>query len=971
MLSAKRGGDNQRKRSTFLKTKERSPYLRLGLDNPLLAGLLGLALLSATTLLITPGVLTRPRTLDDADVGRIARRDYRATRDFTYTEPDEAATEKKREEVAKAVLPVYDFNLDESKRIQEQISQAFEYMRALFRQYDERLAAAEAQEKPHDGEERAQGHQQNGKHSPKAGQAAKEDDAKVAAKAELEAWLAEELELRRPEFFRKLQQTLTPEEYGFLARHRFSQEMERHLEDLVSSVMQFKILTSIGPLKYHRDRGIRLRYMHGTTPGREEDVKDDFRDFISLQEALERLVVLARKTMKDVDPKIRDTLVDIAGRLVVANCVYDRSETKARQERARGSVQALAVTKKFHKGQTIVRRGQRISRQQVAIVQEDLKEYQAKDMALAVAGNALLILLLSYTVLVFFGRFVRKFQGNRKDLAFLGIWLVFMLSVYKVSLFTTTAVAESWRAIPLQAYLYLVPLAAAPMLVRMVLNSETAVAAAVLESILVGVMVGWDLSYMAFSVVGGLVGAGGVGKAKERADLLKAGMRTGLVNGLFVFEVLLGSGELFSLDAVLHIFMGLLGGILSGLVVTAMLPVVESLFDYTTNIKLLELANLNNPLLKELAIKAPGTFHHSILVGNLVEAAAESIRANPLLARVGAYYHDVGKIRAPHYFAENQRPGQNPHDKLKPSMSALILKEHVRDGVKMLKARGYPKIIADICEQHVGTTLIAYFYHKAKKQAEERGEPPPLETDYRYPGPKPQTREAALVFLGDSVEAAAKSIPDPSPARLKGMVQNLINARFIDGQLSECDLTLGDLHKIAKAFIRNLTGMYHFRPEYPSDKKKQDDTGQRRTGQNRRPSRKPDQGQDKAGPAQDKGAQDDRVPDGPVPEGRDTKGGGERRHVPADTFSSMMIAKDASMLIPGHAGPQESQAQGDQTEAGATRPERPMRKHRDDQTKQGKGDEGGSKNRGGRGQDHRLPHDETPSLRRLGSIDVE
>ncbi|MBM4320986.1 MAG: HDIG domain-containing protein, partial [Deltaproteobacteria bacterium] len=337
----------------------------------------------------------------------------------------------------------------------------------------------------------------------------------------------------------------------------------------------------------------------------------------------------------------------------------------------------------------------------------------------------------------------------------------------------------------------------------------------------------WNMSYLLFALAGGLTAAGGVGKAKQRTDLLQAALRTGGTNALFAFALSAIWGTLFSTEGVAMMLLAAAGGILSGLLVTALLPMVEVIFGYTTNIKLLELANLNNPLLKELAIRAPGTFHHSILVGNLVETAAESIRSNPLLARVGAYYHDVGKIKAPHYFAENQRPGQNPHDKLKPSMSALILKEHVRDGVKLLRTKGYPKILADICEQHVGTTLISFFYQKARNQASEKDEPPPLETDYRYPGPKPQTREAALVFLGDSVEAAAKSMSDPSPARLQGMVQKLISARFIDGQLSECNLTLGDLHNIARAFTRGLTGIYHFRPEYPEVKtsRRREDTG--------------------------------------------------------------------------------------------------------------------------------------------------
>jgi putative nucleotidyltransferase with HDIG domain len=303
-------------------------------------------------------------------------------------------------------------------------------------------------------------------------------------------------------------------------------------------------------------------------------------------------------------------------------------------------------------------------------------------------------------------------------------------------------------------------------------------------------------------------------------DVLRAGLLAGLANIACALSMILVGGSLFTTDAPAELVMALAGGVITGLLVTAVTPIIESVFGYTTNIKLLELANLNNPLLRDLAIRAPGTFHHSILTGTLAEAGAEVIRANPLLARVGAYYHDVGKAKCPPYFAENQK-GDNPHDRLKPSMSALILKDHVKDGVRILKEQGYPTPIVDICAEHLGTTLIQYFHNKAKESAEEAGLPQPDESDYRYPGPKPQTREAALVFLADSVEAAAKSIPEPTHDRLKGMVHRIINMKFLDGQFEECDLTLKDLHEIAAAFTRILTGIYHHRPQYPHQREEE------------------------------------------------------------------------------------------------------------------------------------------------------
>jgi len=204
-------------------------------------------------------------------------------------------------------------------------------------------------------------------------------------------------------------------------------------------------------------------------------------------------------------------------------------------------------------------------------------------------------------------------------------------------------------------------------------------------------------------------------------------------------------------------------------------------------------------------IRAPGTYHHSVLVGNLVEAGAEAINANPLLARVAAYYHDVGKLKKPQYFIENIQDGENRHDKLSPSMSALILISHMKEGVELAKEHRLGRSIIEIIRQSHGTSLISYFYLKAKG-LEVPGSPPVDERDFRYPGPKPQTREAGLVLLADCVEAASRTLTDPTPARIQGLVQKIINNIFIDGQLDECELTLKNLHEIAKSFNQILSG---------------------------------------------------------------------------------------------------------------------------------------------------------------------
>jgi putative nucleotidyltransferase with HDIG domain len=248
-------------------------------------------------------------------------------------------------------------------------------------------------------------------------------------------------------------------------------------------------------------------------------------------------------------------------------------------------------------------------------------------------------------------------------------------------------------------------------------------------------------------------------------------------------------------------------------VVSFLLPAFEALFHRTTDIRLLELANNNVPVLRRLALEAPGTYHHSMVVGSLAEAAAEAIGANAVFCRTAAMYHDIGKLTKVSYFVENQ-VGPNKHDNLSPRMSALIIASHVKEGIEMAKEINLPQEIIDCIPQHHGTKLITYFYEKAKvHQDPALGEV--TEEEFRYPGPKPQTKEAGIIMIADAVEAASRTLDDPSPARLKGMIRQIIDYIFLDGQLNECALTLRDLEKIAQSFLRVLMGIHHHRVSYP------------------------------------------------------------------------------------------------------------------------------------------------------------
>jgi putative nucleotidyltransferase with HDIG domain len=250
---------------------------------------------------------------------------------------------------------------------------------------------------------------------------------------------------------------------------------------------------------------------------------------------------------------------------------------------------------------------------------------------------------------------------------------------------------------------------------------------------------------------------------------------------------------------------------MSGIVVAGVLPIFEYLFRLTTDISLLELSDLNHPLLKEMIIKAPGTYHHSLIVGNLAETAAEAIGANSLLARLGSYFHDIGKLEKAEYFSENQTYTGSKHDNLSPTLSGLVITNHVRYGLELAKRYRLNDDIRDFIIQHHGTSLVFYFYQRALERIEE-GEI--KEEKFRYPGPKPQTKETAIVLLADSVEAASRTLANPTPSRLKSLVRRVINNKFIDGQLDECELTLKDLERIADTFTHVLIGIYHTRVEY-------------------------------------------------------------------------------------------------------------------------------------------------------------
>lgn len=372
------------------------------------------------------------------------------------------------------------------------------------------------------------------------------------------------------------------------------------------------------------------------------------------------------------------------------------------------------------------------------------------------------------------------------------------------------------------ALTFAIPYATGALLMQAILGMHHGIVFTVSLAIIVGIYSPDQSVLVPYIICSCLVACLSILRFRSRAAYTRASVYLLLITIPFTLSAIISDIDLNTSDIVFRFIGASMNGILCSSIAAGITPIIEWLGGYVTDMRLIEMATLDHPLLKDLSIQAPGTWNHSMVMGMMVETAANAIGANSVIARVGAYFHDIGKTKKPLYFVENQVGGENRHDKLSTSMSALIIRSHVKDGIELARKHKLPQIIVDMIPQHHGTSLIEYFYDKAVKEAKESSETTP-EIDpslYSYPGPKPQTKEAGILMLADGIEAAARSISDPSPDRIQGLVQKMINKVFSSGELNECELTLKDLHAIAKCFTHVLAGIYHQRIAYaePAEK---------------------------------------------------------------------------------------------------------------------------------------------------------
>ena len=621
----------------------------------------------------------------------------------------------------------------------------------------------------------------------------------------------------KPEFERLLGRRVSDQDFEWLLNNRFRTGIENLVMESLDGWKPYKYTEGVDKFGTSAGKEVVARELtHNGGRGREYLIPiRDIRD-ITRSDDLPVARPLAGSNFTSVDMRLYEEFVRS---LTLPNLTFNKQETETRRQKARDEVLPHEIS--VEKNQVIVPEGSVVQPIHVTLLREIENQRSSRNRNLLALATSVMFVVM----LLVFASFLRRFTFNRvrvqvKDVSIMGTVTILIVGLTKIFLFFTgSAFSQKFgTAIPDSAFLFAAPVSAGTMLVGLLITSgEVVWIFTLFLAVVLGLMVDLKFPFMLTTVVGSLAAARGVYGCKTRNDLYLAGVRAGLINSLMVLLVItvqFYGNEQYMHQLIWTVPAGLISGLLASLVAMMLIPLLETVFNSTTDVKLLELSNLNHPLMREMIVKAPGTYHHSLVVGSMVEAAAEQIGGNPLLAKVMSYYHDIGKVGHSQYFIENQKSGQNPHDHLSPHMSKTILIAHVKDGVELGLQYKLGAPIIDGIVQHHGTTLIAFFYNRAlEMQNADIDEV--SEEDFRYPGPKPQFREAALIMLADSIEAASRSLDEPTPIRLQNIVKNIIQRKFMDGQLEQCNLTLRDLSVIEESFIKVLNGIYHQRIDYP------------------------------------------------------------------------------------------------------------------------------------------------------------
>ena len=519
----------------------------------------------------------------------------------------------------------------------------------------------------------------------------------------------------------------------------------------------------------------------------------------------------------------------LVNHIVIPNYIFDSKMTEASKKEAADSVEPSYLRKKT--GEIIVRKGERISPVSAQFINEQNQRLRANISTRRIVSTLLLLMLTVFFLYRLSVIFQKRYVRDELPVFLLLIWCALAgVVLMKLSIFVLGAVERSLSMSVLfkgELLFYAVPYAFPASLAALLAGGIPALIVTLCVAIVLLLLTAGNIPLTLFFIFSSLSAIYILRKQSGQSAVLFSGFWLGLSHFVFLIILFLhysGNSSWEWYGAALLI--SLAGGFFVSAAVTISLPSFETAFGITTDIRLLELANMNNRLLVDLSMKAAGTYQHSILVANLVEAAAKAIGANALLARVGTYYHDIGKMEKPGYFIENQRTGdENRHDRLTPKMSAIILTNHVKDGIRLAEEAKLPEQIIRFIKEHHGTKLMAFFYNKALSLQEENGEAVE-ESEYRYPGPKPTMKETAILMIGDAVEAASRTLKAPVTAgKLQNLVNRIIKGLVDDNQFSDCDLTFKELDIIAASFLRSISASFHTRIDYPGYDFNEEDGG--------------------------------------------------------------------------------------------------------------------------------------------------
>jgi cyclic-di-AMP phosphodiesterase PgpH len=706
---------------------------------------------------------------------------------MTFQVVDEAATNKNRDEVLNSVRPMYDLDDEMAHDVQARISSAFRSARDYL--------------------------DQEAKHRSQEGPNAKEPESTTTGSSSSTGAPSfrplDENELRM-RFENDLNVSISSVSFNTLKSVGFNTSVERVVGRLVVTPLSKGVVMSRELLTREGKRGILLRV-------KTRDKLEPLRDLSTIFDLNEAIGFI---NMEEKDPT-QDAAVSrvvrrLAMDLINVNITYNRDRTAALRQEALASVKPVYF--QIGKGEAIIKAGEPVNEGHLRKLAGLNKANPPYSRYMILAGFCLILILLIRLYSLFSETYLDRSKNATEDLILICLFLIGTIIMVRLTSSLSVLMESAKAGLGARSLLFAVPVATCAMLTALMVDPRIAILTAGLTSLVACLAAEGDIYLFAFYLIGGIVGIHGMTRICDRTAVLRAGLVVGLISVVCVLAIKMALGQLTKVQDFYEIGFGFFGGVLSGLLVSGLAPLLERL-GYITDVRLIEIANLNHPVLKQMAMEAPGTYHHSIMVGNLVEQAAETIDANPLLAKVGAYYHDIGKVgrkTRPSYFIENQRGGANPHDKLEPSMSALILVSHVKYGVERAREHRLGRPIIDIIQQHHGANLIRFFYNKALERASKDLHPVP-EDKYRYPGPRPATKEAALVMLADVVEAACRTLTDPTPARIQKRVHELVIGLFNEGQLDQSNLTLKDLHAVTKSFVRSLQGILHTRITYPAD----------------------------------------------------------------------------------------------------------------------------------------------------------